>query len=264
MLLYQDNLGGVDPQPKGLDDNNIFKDFNHPDLSDEGSSDGVFDLVEDLSYKTKNVERLAQQTRQRHDDVRLDKMSRNHPECSQYEQLAIAIHDYIKLIMGIERKRRGKPTSTQSLPAPPSEQEFITWIERKVERRRLIENCAVAARSAYLCHHPLAKSSQLAKVEKHAVETHLSNLTRVPFASQVLHTSSRGLKYSTTVASTCEGALALSGYPRYTLDWYASIKSAWNEGMFAVILQEWEKCYKRGDADGYNIRPNQVTPKNIR
>ncbi|EGG07442.1 uncharacterized protein MELLADRAFT_62679 [Melampsora larici-populina 98AG31] len=180
----QDNMGAPDTHLNGFDDDNDFDNFDNPDLSDEGSSDGVFDLAEDLRYKTKNSERLAQQTRQRHDGVRLDKLARNRAECSQYEQLAIAIHDYVKLMMGIERKRRGRPTSTQSLPAPPSEKEFITWIERKVERRRIIEKCAKAASSRYLLRHPLAKRSQLAKVEKHAVETHLATLTPMILKTQ--------------------------------------------------------------------------------
>ncbi|EGF97005.1 uncharacterized protein MELLADRAFT_70281 [Melampsora larici-populina 98AG31] len=188
------NMGAPDTHSNGLDDDNDFDNFDNPDLSDEGSRDGVFDLAEDLRYKTKNSERLAQQTRQRHDGVRLDKLARNRAECSQYEQLAIAIHDYVKLMMGIERKRRGRPTSTQSLPAPPSEKEFITWIERKAERRRIIENCAKAASSRYLLRHPLAKRSQLAKVEKHAVETHLATLTRAPFVDDLENSEQRNRK----------------------------------------------------------------------
>lgn len=246
--------------PSSTDDEDDDEDENS---SDEYSDpDDVPDLTEKLKYKARDMERRSQKNRDRHDCSRLQKLAKPRPQCSQYEQLTIAVYDFVKMIFGVVRKRRGQQQQ-QYLPEPPTEQEYLAWMQRKAERRRIVDESAETARSRYLRKHPLASSKQVAIVEKHAVEMALSKIKPVPFSSRFIDRDP-ALKYPATAASVCEGGLAIAGFPRGTADWYSSFKSSWNEAFFAIMLQEFEKCYKRGDADKYNIEINQVTQQNMR
>ncbi|KAG0139025.1 hypothetical protein CROQUDRAFT_55351, partial [Cronartium quercuum f. sp. fusiforme G11] len=47
-----------------------------------------------------------------------------------------------------------------------------------------------------------------------------------------------------------------------TFDWHSSLQSKWNKAMLTIILQEWEKCYYRGDASRYSINANHILAAN--
>ncbi|EGG01022.1 uncharacterized protein MELLADRAFT_92743 [Melampsora larici-populina 98AG31] len=228
----------------------------------ESDSESLFDLAEHRKYQNRENSRRTRNTMARHDGTRYEKLAKPPAECSQYERLTIAIHHYNNMLLGIVRKRKGRK-GNRSLPPPPSDDEYRAWDRRKVERRRLVDESVKKARARYLRKNPQAPTAQLAKVGDHAAQRAISEIPPVKFSSLVALRNSGGL-YSTTVASTCEGTLALSGFSRFTYDWTDSIKSKWNEAISSLILQEWEKCYKRGDADDYDIDVNQVTPKNTR
>ncbi|EGF97288.1 uncharacterized protein MELLADRAFT_86098 [Melampsora larici-populina 98AG31] len=230
--------------------------------TEESDSPEVFDLVEDRTYQNRGAARRARDTMARHDGTRYEKLAKPPVECSPYERLTIAIQHYHNILLGIVRKGKGRK-GHRLLPPPPSDDEYSTWDKRKIERRRIIDKSVAQAQARYRRKHPQAHPAQLTKVGDHAAEDALSTIPPVKFTSLVALRNS-GVHYSTTVASTCEGALALSGFTRFTYDWTDTIKSRWNEAVSSIILQEWEKCYKRGDADDYDIDTNHVTAKNLR
>ncbi|EGF99949.1 uncharacterized protein MELLADRAFT_93927 [Melampsora larici-populina 98AG31] len=235
---------------------------NVGDDTEESDVDGVFDLAENRKYQELGASRRAQKTMARCDGIRLEKLAKPPVECSQHERLAIAIQHYNNLLLGIVRKGKGRK-GNRSLPEPPSDDEYSAWDKRKLERRRIVDKAVEQACSLYRRKHPHVLPAQLARVGDHAAEDANSSILPVKFTSLVALRNS-GVHYSTTVASTCEGALALAGFARFTYDWTDSIKSKWNEAISYIILQEWEKCYKRGDADDYDVDAKQVTAKNLR
>lgn len=141
--------------------------------------------------------------------------------------------------------------------------EYAAWEGRKLERRRVIDEAAQDARNRYLRKHPLAKTAVITSVENQAIKTALSNIKPVQFTSQVSRRGGR-MRYSVRVIHYCEAAFAIAGYSRATLDWLSSMNTGWNEGVTAILIQEWERCYKNGDADDYGIDDAQVTSKNMR
>ncbi|EGG00677.1 uncharacterized protein MELLADRAFT_93078 [Melampsora larici-populina 98AG31] len=247
------------PSSHGADSDDVQEDDQDTPESD---FDGVFDLGEHRKYENRGASRRARKTTARHDGTRYEKLAKDPVECSQYERLTIAMHHYHNLLLGIVRKRKGQK-GNRLLPLPPSDDEYSAWDKRKTERRHIVDKSVKKARNRYLRKHPKALPAQLAKVADHAAEDAISTIPPVKFTSLVALRNS-GVLYSTTVVSICEGALALSGFARFTYDWTDTIKSKWNEAVSCIIIQEWEKCYKRGDADDYDIDSTQVTPKNLR
>ncbi|EGG09493.1 uncharacterized protein MELLADRAFT_95982 [Melampsora larici-populina 98AG31] len=236
-------------------------EFDYSDFEDN-ESDGDFDLAERQKYKAREAKSRTQKTKERQESTRLAKLSKNTPKCSPHEPLTRAIQDYVKLLFGIPRKRKGR-NSDYLLPPPPSNQEYREWDQREVLRQEVVQRSILEARNRYRRKNPLATTSQLAIVEKLAAEKVVSNAQPVEFVSQVVLQNGR-IGYSTSVAYTCERVLALAGFPRLAYDWLHSAKSSWNESVLAIISEEWEKCHRRGAADDYDINIKLVTSKNIR
>lgn len=223
-------------------------------------SEGSFDLAEDEERRQKRTAIRAKNTTKRHAERRLDLCARGESALSQFEQLSLSIQDFHKLVLGIFRKTRGQ-NNKPTLPAPPSVDEIKAWTQRKRDRRAIIDNQVKRALEEFRRKHPKPHSNQLAQVEADAARAAKSKIKPVKFTSRVAIQNS-GVKYSNGVASTCEAALALAGFNRCTFDWTSSLKTEWNEAMSTILLQEWEKCYKRGDADEYLILDSQVTSEN--
>ncbi|EGG09372.1 uncharacterized protein MELLADRAFT_95815 [Melampsora larici-populina 98AG31] len=261
---HQEDLDQEDQHGEDKDKDNQHREDKDEDEQDteESDLDGVYDLVETRKYQNRKSARRVKKTIARHNAARLEKLAKPPAECSQYERLAIAIHHFNNMLLGIVRKGRGRK-GNRFLPLPPSDKEYSVWDKRKVERRRLMDKSSEQARSRYQRKYPSALPAQLARVGDHAAEEAISTIPPVKFTLLVPLRNS-GVRYSTTMASTCEATLALSGFTRFTYDWTDSFKSKWNEAVSAIILQEWEKCYRRGDANDYYVDVHQVTAKNIR
>ncbi|EGF97329.1 uncharacterized protein MELLADRAFT_85863 [Melampsora larici-populina 98AG31] len=220
-----------------------------PDSSSDSSSDSDSGISEG-------------QNQERHKGVALDKAAGVRQSAPLHtEQISIAIADYAKLLLGIARKTQG--TKRSNLPHPPTADEISSWEQRKKDRRGFIERRIEKALNKYLDKTPNPKKSQLALIEAEATKLATEKLKPTPFLSQ-LDSFSPSSKYSTSVAASCEAALALAGFPRCTFIWTHTLKCKWNEAMYIIILQEWEKCYRRGDADDYHINVNHVTSDKMR
>lgn len=227
---------------------------------EENDSDGAFDLAEKPKYKNCTAKTRTRKRKERQELTRLAKLFKKKPECSQHELLTRAIHDYVKLLFGIPRKRKGHQ-SHYMLPLPPSDAEYREWYQRKSEQQKFIKRSILDARSRYLRKNPLAIASQLVIVENLAAEKALSKREPAEFISQVVLRNGH-IGYSISVAYTCERALALAGFQRLAYDWLHSAKSTWNESVLTIISEEWEKCHRRGAAEDYDINVKLVTSKN--
>ncbi|EGG07793.1 uncharacterized protein MELLADRAFT_85441 [Melampsora larici-populina 98AG31] len=239
-------------------------DHSEADDSDEpdDSSDGEHDLSEQRKYQNRRAARKFKEKKHRHQNSRMEKYARTQPEQpSQYDALSTSIHDYIKLLLGIQRKGQGQNTN-RSFSDPPTNAECQAWEQRKLDKRLHIDKCVDNAVSKYIETHPNAKPNLILAVEADTAEEAISHMEPIVFASQI-PTVIPNLKYSIPDLRTCEGALALAGFSRCALDWRSSMKTTWNEAVAALILQEWEKCYHRGGADKYTINSRKVTPENL-
>ncbi|EGG06359.1 uncharacterized protein MELLADRAFT_86522 [Melampsora larici-populina 98AG31] len=230
---------------------------------DLNSDDSFIDLEENLKYKRKRIDRRDKETRDRHVQSRLEKLAQTPVRPSPYDALSKSIQYYVKLLLGIQRKVKRDPSiiSNSILPDPPSLTECEAWEQRKLDKRIWIENCVDQATYRYRRKYPNAKPSQILAVQADAAEEAVSNIQPSVFVLQI-PSINPGLKYSIRELRTCEGALALAGFSRFTFDWRSSMKSAWNEAVAAIVLQEWAKCYARGGADAYLINSRQATAEN--
>ncbi|EGG05013.1 uncharacterized protein MELLADRAFT_64466 [Melampsora larici-populina 98AG31] len=115
------------------DPENPHSDDPDSDPDSDPESDESISLAENVKYKNKRRCRNAKKTKDRHGELGREKASKP-AILSQHEKLSVAIIDYVKLLLGITRKpRRAKITFVSSLPAPPSEEEIETWVQRRIE-----------------------------------------------------------------------------------------------------------------------------------
>lgn len=222
--------------------------------------EGTIDLSEDILYKRKRKNRRAKETKHRHSAKRLEKYARVKQTPSQHNAMSIAIQDYVKLLIGVQRKGR-TVKSCGTLPDPPSAEECLAWEQRRLAKRKYIEKAMNIARERYLQTHSSAKEKHIFMVEANAAEEANSKIQPIDFLSRVPLRNPR-LKYSIQEAKTCEAALALAGFSRCTFDWHSPLKTTWNKAVSTLILQQWDKCYRRGGADEYAIDTHLVTPEN--
>lgn len=252
-------------------DSPTFRRFNDADDSDSDGLDGQDDehaslvspdLVGEALNKQKKKLRQQGQTRIRQSEKQLNKIANQHNAPSQYNPLSIAFMDFLRMMMGIPRKKTGDlQNSEKALPDPPTTEEIEIWEQHKIKIRTAVASKVERARRKYLEKYPLAKQSQVLAIEQAAAQRVMENFPPVKFTSRVI--SDPGHKYSRTVASACEAALALAGLPRCAGAWLSSVRSSWNESLFRILVQEWEKAYHAGNTSLYDIDARQVTTKNL-
>ncbi|EGG10250.1 uncharacterized protein MELLADRAFT_94595 [Melampsora larici-populina 98AG31] len=201
--------------------------------SDSGSESDL-DIRQRQHYQRKEARHCSKITKSRREGVRFEKLTEDQGP-SKNEQLSICIQDYFKLILGVTRKARGEK-KTSTLPSPPSDKEITAWEQRKHDRKRTIAKQVSKERERFLKYNSAPKRAELKMIDETATKKAVEKLK--------------------------PAALASGGFPRCTFDWQYSLQSKWNEAMSTIMLQEWEKCYNRGDASRYLINSEHVTSIN--
>ncbi|EGG00884.1 uncharacterized protein MELLADRAFT_92833 [Melampsora larici-populina 98AG31] len=239
------------------------------DLSDEEDSDGELTHGEVLDQKRKQTAKLKVLTRIRHRNEGIGKLAGNHPVPKAATPLARAIHEFVRMLMGIPRKSRGssalEDAGEKKMPDPPSELEHQAWESRRQRREIFIREAQDHAMTKYLSKKPPGfkpNQKQRRVVEKDAAE--MASLKRpmqpVIFTSRIL-TGIR-TRYAHHWVTSCEASLAMAGFPRCTFDWESSYDSPWNSVTATIILAHWVKAYEANGAREFGILVTDNTPAN--
>ncbi|EGG11509.1 uncharacterized protein MELLADRAFT_91081 [Melampsora larici-populina 98AG31] len=255
-------LGGEDEE--GLQEKHINDSFS--DSENEEDSDGYLMHEDVLERKQKKTVKLKVMTQVRHRNEGIGKIAGDHPVPKAATPLSRAIHEYVRMLMGIPRKSRGSSAAEHAamkkLPDAPSPEELHVWETRRQRREVFIREAQDKALKKYLAKKPPGfkiNQKQKRTVEKDAAEmaTLKNPMHPVIFSSRI--SSGSRSKYAHHFAVQCESTLAMAGLPRCTFDWEASYDTPWNQATATIILSHWVKVYKAGGARGFGILSTENT-----
>ncbi|EGG06097.1 uncharacterized protein MELLADRAFT_107045 [Melampsora larici-populina 98AG31] len=111
-------------------------------LEEEDHSDGDGDLTHEevLEQKQNITAKLKALTQIRHRNEGIGKVAGHHPVPKAATPFARAIHEFVKILMGIQRKSRGssalEDASLKKMPDPPTEEERHAWENRRQRREK--------------------------------------------------------------------------------------------------------------------------------
>lgn len=234
-------------------------------INDESDSDQGLTHEEKIARKKKKkAARLKKKAEQRRSAL-VGNLAASH-ETPASTGLSRALQEWIRFMLGVSRKSKASVDS--KLPLAPTDEERKQWMDRKRSREAKIDAAIDKAMKRYIAKKqkkdPKFKpnQTQIATVEKDAASEVMSSdpLKPVTFSSQLSFTTRS--KYSHLWGSKCEGALALAGFPRCTLDWEAGYDTPWNSAMTSILIQQWVKCYDANGAKGFGISHDENTSQN--
>lgn len=252
----------------GQQQNNDVEDED-VDSDDEDESDGDLTHEEILERKQKRKAKLKVMTHIRHRNEGIGKAAGHHPIPKAATPLARAIHEFVRMLMGIPRKSRSSSAfenaGQKKLPDPPSEAERHAWETRRQKREQFIRDAQDKAMTKYLAKKPKGfkpNRKQRKMVEKDAAEmaTLKNPMQPVIFSSRIL--SSSRTRYAHHFVTSCEASLAMAGFPRCTFDWEASLDTPWNSATATIIISHWVKAYDANGARAFGILVSENTSAN--
>ncbi|EGG03766.1 uncharacterized protein MELLADRAFT_108967 [Melampsora larici-populina 98AG31] len=262
---------GASKRPR-FDDEDDKSDSEHSgeameDSDEEEDSDLTHEDI--LERKKMKAARLKVMTHTRHCNEGIGKVAAQHETPKAATPLARAIHEYIRLLMGIPRKSRNQSAlenaGVPKLPNPPSDEERQNWETRKQRRETFIRAAQDKAMRKYVERKgPGFKPNrkQRKTVEKDAAEmaTLKTPMQPVIFTSRM--SSGGRTRYAHHFGTQCEASLAMAGFPRCTFDWQASYDTPWNSAMSSIILSHWVKTYDANGARAFGILVSDNTAAN--